>query len=245
MKKDSNPWHNKTYIAIGDSITYGFVPRNYPGYPGKLRSYAEIAAENLGMKICNYGISGDFLAHGAAVRGMCERYADMTDDADLITFMGGTNDVRNGIPLGTFTDRSSSTYYGALHTLIQGLYEKYIAAVPAQIGCKRRIVAITPIKLLDKEKSHLANTIENNSSSLYHWPGWIDAVKEVAAFYSIPVFDAYNLSCINPHINRTIQGTDIEYDGLYNPYITDGTHPTQEGHQMFGDALSGFLSTLL
>ena len=51
------------YCALGDSITYGFIPRNYPGYPGQLKSYAALAAQKLeklsGSKVefCNFGIS--------------------------------------------------------------------------------------------------------------------------------------------------------------------------------------------
>ena len=51
----------------------------------------------------------------------------MADDADIITVMGGTNDVRLGVPLGKMEDRTPNTFYGALHTLMQGLYTKYIA----------------------------------------------------------------------------------------------------------------------
>ena len=55
----------------------------------------------------------------------------------------------------------------------------------------------------------------------------------------------YNLSGITPHLSRTIKGTHEEYNGYYNPYITDGTHPTQEGAQMMANALAGFLKNLL
>lgn len=247
LQNRANPWFGKTYAALGDSITYGYIPRNSPGWNngnGRLRSYARIAAGNLGMNFYNYGISGNFLSHNSSGTGMCERYVDMVDTADLITFMGGTNDVRNNVQLGTFADRGTTTYYGALHTLIQGLYTKYIASVDTSVGCKKQIVALTPIKLLDKSKSSLANTIENNANVLYQWDGWIDAVKEVAAFYSIPVFDAYNLSGINPHLDRTLHGFDGDYTGYYNPYITDGTHPTVEGQQIFGDNFTGFLKSL-
>ena len=247
LQNRANPWFGKTYAAIGDSITYGYIPRNSPGWDsgnGRLRSYARIAAGNLGMNFFNYGISGNWMAHNSSGTGMSERYVNMVDTADLITFMGGTNDFRNNIPLGTFSDRTNTTYYGALHTLMQGLYTKYIGSVSPEIGCKKQIVALTPIKMLDASKSNLENTIENNANVLYQWDGWIDAVKEVAAFYSIPVFDAYNLSGINPHLDRTVRGYDSTYLGLYNPYITDGTHPTVEGQQIFGDNFTGFLKSL-
>lgn len=232
------------YCALGDSITYGFIPRNYTGYPGQLNSYAKLTAQKLDMTFVNYGINGSSLAHVDGRAPMSERYTNMADDADVITFMGGTNDVRNGVQLGTMSDRDNTTYYGALHVLMQGLYTKYIAGVDPSIGKQRKIVALTPIKLLNASKAYNENTIENNANALDDLTPWVNAVKEVAAFYSIPCLDFYNLSGINPHLNRTLKGNQDGYNGYYNPYITDGTHPTQEGAEIMSDILVGFLKTL-
>ncbi|MBE6226378.1 MAG: SGNH/GDSL hydrolase family protein [Bacteroidales bacterium] len=235
------------YCALGDSITYGFIPRNYPGYPGQLKSYAALAAQKLeklsGSKVefCNFGISDSTIANLPENTPMCIRYAEMPDDADIITVMGGTNDVRCGVPLGKMSDRCNTTFYGALHTLLQGLYTKYIGDAEPSVGAKRKIVILTPIKLLDAEKSHLPNTPGNNAEALFKWESWINAIKEVAAFYSLPVLDMHNLSGINPHLNRTIKGFEDGYFGNYNPYITDGTHPTQEGAEMMAQALTKML----
>lgn len=105
---------------------------------------------------------------------------------------------------------------------------------------EKKIIAITPTKLLKTPSSELGGTGE-----LYDFEPWVNAIKEVAAYYSIPVLDFYNLSGINPHLNETIQGTDTGYTGVYNPYITDGTHPTQEGHDIMSKVLEGFLKTLI
>lgn len=239
------------YCALGDSITYGFIPRNYPGYPGQLRSYAELAAEkletSLNLRTCkvefyNFGISDSTIANLQGHDPMCLRFAEMPDDADIITVMGGTNDVRCGVPLGKMSDRCNTTFYGALHTLYQGLYTKYIGNVEPSVGAKKRIIILTPPKLLDADKSSLPNTPENNAQTLFQWNEWLDAIKEVAAFYSFPVLDMHNLSGINPHLNRTIKGYEDGYYGNYNPYITDGTHPTQEGAEMMARVLAEFLA---
>lgn len=231
----------KKYCALGDSITWGYIPRNAPGYEGQLNSYAKITAERLGMTFGNYGIVGSTIAYHASRDPMSVRYVDMPNDADIITVMGGTNDVRNGIQLGQFSDRTNTTFYGALHVLLQGLYTKYIGGVDTTTGKTKKIIVCTPIKLLDATKSSLPNTIENNANVLVQWDAWIDAIKEVASFYSLPVLDFYNLSKINPHLDRTLHGWHGGYTGYYNPYITDGTHPTQEGQEMMADLLVDFL----
>ncbi len=241
------------YCALGDSITYGFIPRNYPGYPGQLESYAALAAKKLGFDFYNFGISDSTIANLAGHDPMCLRYADMPDDADIITVMGGTNDVRCGVPLGKMSDRCNTTFYGALHTLCQGLLSKYMENSKCvgnienlnEENLKKKIIILTPIKLLDADKSSLPDTPQNNSESLYKWDSWIAAIKEVAAFYSLPVLDMYNNSGINPHLNRTIKGYEDGYFGYYNPLITDGTHPTQEGAELMAQALVKMLRSNL
>lgn len=239
-----------TMLSIGDSITHGFCPRNYTGHTtgSQLDSFTKLAAERLGMEYVDLGVSNSYVTNNGT-DPMCTRVDDTTRmpaSADVITFMGGTNDVRNPntVPLGTMADRGTDTFYGALHTIMQKLYTKYIAGVSVANGKKVKIVICTPVKLLDSSKSSQANTVANNAGVLYDWRGFIAAIKEVAAFYSFPVCDFHNLSGINPHLDRTVHGTESGYTGYYNPYITDGTHPTQEGHEMMADVLVGFIKGL-
>jgi lysophospholipase L1-like esterase len=233
-----NLWAGKKYAALGDSITYGYIPRNYTGYPGQLNSYAKLTAEKLGMTFENYGISGSTLAYHSSRNPMSRRYQNLPDDADLITVMGGTNDIRNGIQLGTMADRTDATYYGALHVILGGLYKKYMIDQGVEVGKTKTIVVLTPIKLLASSSS-----TQGGTGTLVRFDPWIAAVKEVAAYYSIPCFDFYNLSGINPHLDETIHGWQDGYTGYYNPYITDGTHPTQEGAEIMAEAFSEFLKT--
>lgn len=229
----------KKYVALGDSITWGYAPRNCAEYGTQIDSYAKLAANKLGMSFENYGIVGSTIAYHATRNPMSVRYTELPDDADIITVMGGTNDIRNGIQLGTLSDRDNTTFYGALHVLLGGLYKKYYIDQTPSEGREKKIIVCTPIKLLLQSASELGGT-----GTLYDFEPWVNAVKDVAAYYSFPVLDFYNLSGINPHLNETVQGTVEGYTGVYNPYITDGTHPTKEGQQMMADVLCGFLKTL-
>lgn len=231
-----NKWEGKKFTILGDSISYGFIPRNYTGYPGQLNSYAKITAERLGMSFINKGISGSTLGAKDTVGNTANspfvyRYEDILDNQDLIVVMGGTNDIRKINNLGTFTDTDETSYYGALHFLCLGLIEKFRVDQGTTEGTKKHIVFCTPIKLGVDLTPDLRP--------------YCEAIKEVCAYYSIPVWDAYNLSGINPHIFRTIVGTEVGYTDNYNPYITDGTHPTQEGHEIIATAFIGFLNTIL
>lgn len=239
---DSPTWYyGKKYAALGDSITYGYIPRNYEGYPGQLDSYAKLTAQALGMTFVNYGYSGDTIAAvGDITNPMSVRYTQLPDDADLITVMGGTNDIRLGVPTGQMSDRTNTTFYGALHVLLSGLYKKYYIDQGVTVGKAKKIVVCTPIKLLLSSAS-----AQGGTGTLRDMTAYCNAIKEVAAYYSFPVIDLYNLSGINPHLDETLQGTETGYTGFYNPYITDGTHPTQEGQQMIANVLCGFLKTLI
>lgn len=231
-----SPLFGKKIAGLGDSITYGYIPRNYPGYPGQLASYLIRMAEAFGATALNYGISGSTLAYHATRNPMSRRFAAMDDDADLIILMGGTNDVRNGIALGTMGDSTDATFYGALDVLAQGLLNKFRYNQGTEIGAKKMLVFMTPIRLFDAGEPDGLDAL---------LPSYCEAVKEVAEKYAIPVFDAYNDSGLTPELFRTLQGTATNYTDLYNPYVTDGTHPTQEGHEIFAARLAGFIRGLM
>lgn len=237
---DTTSWFtNKKMSSIGDSITYGFIPRNYTGYPGQLDSFAKQAATLLNMNWENKGISGSTLGQlsssDTTTRDpMINRYSSMASDAKVITFMGGTNDLRNISNLGVMTDRIPQTYYGALHILIQGLLNKYIYFQNLILAKDILIVGITPIKIYP-------DSTYNNFKMI----DYVNAMKEVCAYYSIPCFDAYNLSGLTPSEFRTLQGTEPGYTDMYNTLITDGIHPTKEGDAIFAQRFVGFLKSLV
>ena len=81
--------------SLGDSITWGYKPLT--GTP-QLDSYAKLTANDLKLQLVNLGINGSTL--GAVSEDteernpMVYRYNDIPEDSDIITIMGGTNDVR-------------------------------------------------------------------------------------------------------------------------------------------------------
>ena len=137
------PFKGKKLAALGDSITYGFIPRNTAGAEGQMDSFAKLTAERLGMEFVNAGIVGSSVTNITGRNPMCNRYADLPNDADVVIFMGGTNDIRNGAVLGTMADRGTNTFYGALHTIMQGLYTKYIGGVAVSTGKAKKVIICT------------------------------------------------------------------------------------------------------
>lgn len=222
-----SPLYGKKMVAIGDSVTYGYSPVSFP--VPVTASYAKVAADRLGMIFVNYGITGSTVgispSDPTGNNPMVNRYSALDNDADVILFMGGTNDYRKtDIPIGTTSDAGNSTFYGALNTLALGLYTKYYTDTVN--GYKKKIVFCTPIKAYNE-------TVNGNVLRQY-----ADAVKFIAQKYNFVFIDMYYESGINPHIMNTAPTG-------HNPYIYDGIHPTQDGHNIIANKLVGTLKTIM
>lgn len=171
----------KKYAALGDSLTNGTGAK----------PYCQVAAEYFGMNLINYGIISSTLAEydeaGGGYEPMSVRYADMDADAEVVTIMGGTNDIYSKI--GTMSDRQENgqfTLYSGAHKLFKGIMEKY---PNAKVG-----VILPPqfAKCLptDTEGNGPDINLEKHQARLA-------AIKEVAEFYSLPVLDLCHHGGIN------------------------------------------------
>ena len=185
---------------LGDSITEGVGASEYA------HCYVEQFAAATGAVCRNYGIGGTRIARKKVPsenpvfdQDFNGRYDAMDPDADLIVVFGGTNDYGHGdAPLGEMSDRTVWTYYGALHVLFTALIEKYPTA---------QIVILTPLHREDEEKR--TPTLKP----------FVDATRQVAEYYSLPVLDLWANYGIQPRIPV-----------MKNMYVPDGLHPNDAGH---------------
>ncbi len=208
---------------LGDSITEGC------GTTGSDKSYHQVLAKNAGMKIArNYGVGGTRIAEQMDKshddpkwnRSFCERFSSMDEDASLIVVFGGTNDFGHGdAPLGSMTDRTPETFYGACHYLMEGLINKYPYAT---------VVIMTPIHRCSEDV--ILNERGIRTAPLKEY---VRIIKEVAEYYALPLLDLWSVSGIQPRveINKKL-------------YCPDGLHPNDLGHELIAKRLEGFLKTL-
>ena len=210
--KNKSKWFGKKWNVLGDSITYGY---------GTTKTYHDYIKEKLGIGVVNnYGISGTTIAYvdnPLCTQNndiMCERYTRMTDDADVITVFGGVNDQGWRVPIGTMTDRTRDTFYGACHLLFKGLQEKY---------WDKPIGAIT----------QLPRTNTTEFDEMLSQKEYVKAYKEVCAYYSIPCLDLLSDS-----------GFKINNENFKTKYVPDGLHPNEEGHKLIVDRIIDFLEKL-
>ena len=199
---------------LGDSITEGVGASEYA------HCYVEQFAAATGAVCRNYGISGTRIAKRRVPyeipefdRYYASRVPEMDPDADVVVVFGGTNDYGHGdAPLGEMSDRTVWTYYGALHVLFTALIEKYPTA---------QIVILTPLHREDEEK---------RTPIL---KPFVDATRQVAEYYSLPVLDLWANYGIQPRIPV-----------MKNMYVPDGLHPNDAGHAHLANKLRAFLEQL-
>lgn len=212
---------------LGDSITQGV------GASSADTVYHAVLKKKAGLREArNYGISGTrFALQKEApqnpkddyrdVNSFCKRFDKMDDDADIVVVFGGTNDYGHGdAPLGGFSDRTPDSFYGACHYLFSGLVKKYLG---------KPIVIMTPL--------HRENETKNTGSCKKTGVGtlrdYVNIIREVAEYYSLPVLDLYASSGIQPEIEE-----------IRNMYVPDGLHPNDNGNAVIAHKLKLFLESL-
>ena len=204
----TNFWNGKTWNVLGDSITFGAKTKlTYHAY---LKEKLNIATVN------NYGISGSTIAvnSNATGDGMCVRYANMNNNADIISVAGGVNDHGLNTPLGDISSTDNKTFYGALKILCEGLLTKYPL---------KTIFFITPMHYTDFFSGDTTNSLKLSLTD------YVDAIIEVCRMYSIPVLDNYSNIGIYPK-NSTQKSI----------YTADGLHPNEEGHKKIANEILKF-----
>lgn len=204
---------------LGDSITEGH------GVSCVENVYWSLIKREHGLcEARGYGIGGTRIAKQTVASenprwdlDFLGRYEEMDNDADVVVIFGGTNDYGHGdAKLGEMSDRSPYTFYGACHTLFEGVINKYPEAT---------IVVMTP---LHRDGEEIANELVGAPLVRY-----VEIIREVAEYYSIPVLDLWRASGMQPAV-----------PALKERYMPDGLHPNDEGQKLIASRLAGFLQTL-
>ena len=215
---------DKTVLFLGDSITEGV------GTTCEEKRYYNVLKDKYGLKeAVGYGVSGTRFAiqHKPSSSPNFDRFFsmradDMQDSADIIVVFGGTNDYGNGdAPIGIFDDRTPHTFYGACHELFEKLITKYPDSV---------IVIVTPLHRVNEMNLRGSGRKEDEVAPLYVY---VDIIKEVARYYSLPVCDLYANSGMQPNIQA-----------IRETYIPDGLHPNDRGNKVIAERLGEFLKSL-
>ena len=183
-----------------------------------------------GLKVANnYGISGTRIArqqkrtedHQRFDLDFCQRALEMDKNADINVVLGGTNDFGHGdAPLGKPCDRTPDTFWGACHCLMSELITTYPNAVN---------VICTPLHRLTEDMPNG----DNKPAPVGTLKTYVDIIRTVAEYYSLPVCDLYAMSGLQPRV-----------DSVRERFVPDGLHPNDDGHAILAERIAGFLKSL-
>lgn len=206
---------------LGDSITEG------AGTSSPDRMFTMLIEREYGAICQNYGIGGTRIARQKTAtvekwdRDFISRVPEMDADADIVVVFGGTNDFGHGdAPLGTMSDRTPYTFYGALHCLYTALTEKY-PGVP--------VVILTPLHRLNEDSPKG----DNKPEPVGTLKEYVNIIREVAEYYSFPVLDLFKESGLQPKVPV-----------IQQKYIPDGLHPNDDGNAILAHKIARFLEML-
>lgn len=217
------PFGGRAITCIGDSITQGqdMTGAIYPSYVPRMAKY-------LGTTPTNTGVGGATIAKSGDLRRQpfSAQIANVKDQ-DVITIFGGTNDFAANDPIGKITDTDESTFYGGLNNLIQKLTVQNPNA---------KFLLITQMKAnVDEWKTYDDNRqLRKNDIGLTALD-YVNAVKAIGSFYSIPVLDLFNEANFNPAVPAWF-GEDS--------FCKDGLHPTPKGDERLAKTIAARINLL-
>ena len=184
------PWSGRNWYSIGSSITAD-------------NKYQQIVQKELGFKTVQIDAEPD-----QSIRTMADRVtSENLRDMDLITIFGGTDDFAHSNILGTINDdKNTLSYYGELKMVT----ERIIAAK----GKDTVVVFITPMKRGEFNEEPSYTEPNANGSKLEEY---VNAMKEVAGLYHIPVIDLYEKSAF--------------HEETFAQLTVDNLHPNDQGYE--------------
>lgn len=153
----------KKYVAMGDSITVGFVTK----------PYATLVGKKLNINVVNLGISGSSMGvNGTSPSPIVQRLDTIPKDANIISVFAGTNDFGYNTAIGKSGD-TATNFYGSVDTICKYLLTNFPTS---------QILFITPL--------HRKNeTVENTQG--YILEDYVNVIRDICNMYSIPVLDFY------------------------------------------------------
>lgn len=228
---------NKKVSFLGDSITAG------SGASPSTKRYSTVLCGYLGATENNLGVAGTCLANNTTNGLSGQRFVTRAtqanlSDSDLIIVFGGTNDFSyDSKAIGPLFDEETitpsdriggkkrvaptdvDTFAGAVHELITTI-RGIVPTVP--------VIFVTPLNR-GRYTSGRPTSAECNVNGDYLFD-FVNAIKEICQFYSIPVLD----------LNANSE-LDFNNASIATEYSADKLHPNNKGHEVIASKVYNFI----
>jgi len=221
-KVSSAKWTNKTYISIGDSISWQ-DKQKYPDSKKVATGYQSLLDEKIGFKaFLNYSIVGASMAksstyptkHSIMFSFINKNYLH----TDMITILAGTNDFKLNVPLGEISKKGDKNFD---ETTFYGSYTKLLDYILKQ-NQWIKIYLFTPL-----QRDNGGYDINKINSAGFKLIDYVNAVKKIGELYNLPVLDLYSVS-----------GIDLSN---IKQYTRDGLHPNDLGYKLISKPIFDFI----
>ena len=195
---------DKTYIAFGDSITWG-----YANYTQMSKPYPTLVSELLNLaSYSNSSVCGATLTQNDLdLFNETSYICSVTSPYDIVSVMMGVNDMIRCLPLGTIDDRDNTTIYGSLYLIMEHFSTYYPDSF---------VFFMTPLNIRYRDgDGYRENSV---GFSLYDVSC---AIKQMAKKYDYPVLDLFSFG------SYSLEAFDEESDGVHpsQEFIQDYTAP--------------------
>ena len=234
----------KTVGFLGDSITYGVgASSNSDRYSTLVCTLAKCTERNLGN-------SGTCLAANTKNGRTSERFVTRVTSAnitglDLLIIFGGTNDFSYDIKaVGNHFEEETitgNTYRGTKKRVANSDNESFSGALHELILAIRAINPALPIVYLTPLSRGVYNTTDSRPTSYEtnangdYISDFVDAIKDICAFYSVPVFNTVD------HFPYDM-AQDVK-NAVVTGISTDAIHPNDKGHAILAQTLYRWIIT--
>lgn len=210
----------KEIACLGDSITSG----GNSGVNNKvIGKYTDYLPALTGAEITNVGYSG---SHVAKQTGSTDSFVDRASavkDQDVVLIFGGINDFCFNSPLGDASSTDVTTFYGALKSVIDTVLSN---------NAEAQLLLVTPYKTKQYSGTYSQDgSLRKNDVSATE-EQYVNAIKEVGSYYSIPVLDLYN----SGNFNASGKQSDL--------LTVDGLHPNEKGAQRLAKTIAHAINNL-
>lgn len=240
-----HPWMQKRVAYFGDSIT---DPRN----SASKKKYWNFLHDWLGITPYVYAVSGR--QWNDIPRQADKLQQEHGDSVDAILIFIGTNDYNNGVPIGEwYEEKSEQVMYG--HGQPKKLVDRQRRYVKMDASTYRgrinialdkvkrmyptkQIVLLTPIHragFYANDKNWQCTEDYTNQCGIY-LEEYIDAVKEAANIWAVPVIDLNSVSGLYPMMDEHVQ--------YFRNGDSDRLHPNDKGHERMARTLYYQLAAL-
>lgn len=240
-KTTNSQWQGKRVAYLGDSMTQ--KSKN-----GTNTLYWEYLQELLGIEPYVYGISGN--QWDGIYKQALKLREEKATAVDAILIFAGTNDFNHGVPLGKFfsettkeTNHNGNTVTFKYRTSVEndstfcGRINKVMVFLKTNFP-EQQIIIMTPVHrgyAKFNEKNVQPEERFANEQGLY-LDSYVDALKQAATYWSVPLIDLYTLSGLYP-----LADSQTKY---FNNADTDRLHLNALGNYRLAKTIQYQLLTL-